>query len=205
MLLKRSSDDENQPPLNAQIHQQLRSQYESPTPDAPCPFFTLPRELRDEIYHFALGNLGDAFMYGKAQVRATYQGHKGVIKGTYRQQLWWMCTTRQLHEKATDQLYRLARFELDFDMRHELLYSGQHKLLHSGGFKVPKKVSIGLKLTRARHLVVVNADMYFDYHSKHLRSLTNLLPRMHALRSLSINIKLVIPSLDQKTSIDCKP
>jgi hypothetical protein len=47
--------------------------------------------------------------------------------------------------------------------------------------------------------------MYLDSHSKHPRALTNLLPRMHALRSLSIDIKLDIHFLEGESGMDCKP
>jgi hypothetical protein len=209
MSLKRSNDHNAQPLLNAQNLQQTRSHHENHTSDAPCLFFTLPRELRDEIYHFALGNLCNTFMYGKAQVRATYGGHKGFFEDTHRQQLKWIRTSRQIHKEATDQFYRLARFELDFDTRHELLYSdgsrAPNKVANERGSKAPNKFPNGLRLTRTRDLVVVNVDMYLDLHNKHLRSLTNLLPRMHALRSLSIDIKLNIPPLDGESGIDASP
>jgi hypothetical protein len=148
-------------------------------------------------------------MYGKTQVRATYGGHKGFFEDTYRQQLKWMRTSEQIHKEATDQFSRLARFELDFDTGHELLYSdgskAPNKVANERGSKAPNKFPNGLRLTRTRDLVVVNVDMYLDSHNKHLRSLTNLLPRMHALRSLSIDIKLNIPPLDGESGIDCKP
>jgi hypothetical protein len=99
MLLKRSNDHKDQPPLNTQIPKRPKSQAEQSSfdkngsSDAPSSFFTLQREIRDERYRHVHGNLSAAFVHEKAQVRVTHQAHRGIVKDTYKQQLPWLRTS----------------------------------------------------------------------------------------------------------------
>ncbi|KAI4652284.1 hypothetical protein J4E93_002483 [Alternaria ventricosa] len=179
--------------------------------DTQCQFFEfLPREIRDEIYRYALGNLSAAFMHGKTQVRATHHIHKGPIVDTYKAQIPWMRASKQMYQEATEQFYHLARFNMDLDMRY--------KFPHVKGVTRRVKIRHAPTLTRARFLSVVNLTvvnlrqtegltetLHFDAETEQYKALIDLFPRMVALRQLKIQMKLKVPPCDEFCDSEYQP
>jgi len=179
--------------------------------DTLCQFFELlPREIRDEIYRYALGNLSAAFVHGKTQVRATHHIHKGPIVDTYKAQIPWMRASKQMYQEATEQFHHLARFNIDLDMRY--------KSPHVKGVTRRVKVRHAPTLIRARFLSVVNLTvvnlrqtegltetLHFDTETEQYKTLVDLFPRMVALRQLEIQMKLKVPPCDEFCDAGYRP
>ncbi|KAI4612672.1 uncharacterized protein J4E87_010224 [Alternaria ethzedia] len=179
--------------------------------DTLCPFFELlPREIRDEIYRYALGNLSAAFMHGKTQVRATHHIHKGPILDTYKEQIPWMRTGKQMYQEATEMFYHLARFDMDLDMRY--------KFPHVKGVTRRVKIRHAPTLIRARFLSVVNLTvvnlrqiegltetLHFDTETEQCKALVDLFPRMVALRQLEIQMEHKVPPCDEFCDTEYRP
>ncbi|KAI4932796.1 hypothetical protein J4E85_003196 [Alternaria conjuncta] len=159
-----------------------------------CQFFELlPREIRDEIYRYALGNLSAAFMHD-----------------TYKAQLPWMRTSKQMYQEAAEQFYHLARFDMDLDMRY--------KFPHVKGVTRRVKIRHAPTLIRARFLSVVNLTvldlrqteglietLHFDTETEQYKTLVDLFPRMIALRQLEIQMKLKVPPCHEFCDTEYRP
>ncbi|KAI4628638.1 hypothetical protein J4E83_003191 [Alternaria metachromatica] len=162
--------------------------------DTLCQFFELlPREIRDEIYRYALGNLSAAFMHD-----------------TYKAQIPWMRLSKQMYQEATEEFYHLARFNMDLDMRY--------KFPHVKGVTRQVKIRHAPALIRARFLSVVNLTvlnlrqteglietLHFDEETEQYKTLVDLFPRMVALRQLEIQMKLRVPPCDEFCDTEYRP
>jgi len=183
----------------------------NPSHDTSCPFFDiLPREIRNEIYRHALGSSCDAFMVSKAHLRVTYQGQKGFIRDTYKDQITWMCSSKQMYREATEQFYHLARFNMDMDTRYDVL--------HAQGLMQTHRKRRHPTISRARFLTVMNLTtegvyqeegslmtLQFNTDSMQYETLARLFPRMVELRQIEIRIDLRVPALYRYSSAECKP
>jgi hypothetical protein len=79
-------------------------------------FFDLPRELRDEIYSFAPA--GTTILFQLQDIDGIAEascGEKHAIQKRRFAFPWWIYTTQQIRQEATEQFHRRARFTLDFD------------------------------------------------------------------------------------------
>jgi hypothetical protein len=75
-------------------------------------FFTLPRELREQIYDYALDGVSIKYQYGIALITASY-GESGPAHSAFFS--FWMHTNRTLLLEASEQFHRHARFMVDFN------------------------------------------------------------------------------------------
>ncbi|KAI4696289.1 uncharacterized protein J4E88_000464 [Alternaria novae-zelandiae] len=121
-----------------------------------------------------------------------------------------MRASKQMYQEATEQLYYLARFEMDLDMRY--------RLLHVKDVMRRVKVRHAPTLIRARFLSVVNLTvgtlrqteglvetLHLDAESEQCKALVDLLPRMVALRQLEIQMKHKVPPCDEFCDTEYRP
>ncbi|KAI4656513.1 uncharacterized protein J4E79_008069 [Alternaria viburni] len=152
-------------------------------PDTLCRFFELlPREIRDEIYRYALGNICATFMHGKTQ----------------------------MYQEATEQFYHLARFEMDLDMRYRLLHvkdvMRRVKVRHAPTLIRARFLSVvNLTVGTLRQTESLVETLHFDAETEQYKALTNLFPYMVALRQLEIQMKLKVPPCDEFCDAEYRP
>jgi hypothetical protein len=104
----------------------------------PPPFFRLPLELRNCIYHFALLNQRATFKESSIELYVSYTQEDGVYEEHKAKNLRWLLTSRRVLSEGLEQFYQHATLEHCYAVRssdyllHGLTLNGKRSVFELG-------------------------------------------------------------------------
>lgn len=118
----------------------------------PPPFFRIPSELRNRIYHFALLNQRPQFYVANLSVDLCYLEEPGHIEPYENENLRWLLTSRQILSEGLDQFYTHAKLQWysiwSCDRTNDLTLDGSTSIFDLGRVKAAE---LSLQMGKEHH------------------------------------------------------
>ena len=168
------------------------------------PFFRLPRELRNRIYHFALLNARPSFSQSTADVFVSYLQTDSVEEYQYSEKLRWLLASRQVLSEGLEQFYRYASLDncyVSWDLEgqhHNLTLDGKTSIFELGRLRAAKldvrmgKTHVEIDDNLWYDAIVPRGKERFKYNDEDFGALGKAIAKLEAcgLRELELSVHL---------------